>query len=309
LCLWGRTALALSLVLAGAGCSLRSMAVNTIADTLAESSAAYASDNDPELVRSALPFSLKTIESLLVTSPNHKGLLLSACSGFASYANLFIDTEAVLVEYADFARAAELKARALKMYVRARDYCLRRLELGYAGITRRLQVDPHAAVQVAGIEDVPVLFWLGATWGLAISRASGQPALAADLPAVRALMERALQLDEGFDRGAIHGAMIVLEALPEAMGASPDRARRHFERAVELSDGLSAGPYVTYASSVLVAQQNRKQFVELLERALAIDPDAAPPMRLQNLISQELARHLLTHVDDLFLEALEENVQ
>jgi len=36
LCLWGRTALALSLVLAGAGCSLRSMAVNTIADLFSD---------------------------------------------------------------------------------------------------------------------------------------------------------------------------------------------------------------------------------------------------------------------------------
>ena len=77
---------------------------------------------------------------------------------------------------------------------------------------------------------------------------------------VRALMQRALQLDEAYDLGAIHGVLIALEALPEAMGGSPQRARKHFDRAVELSRGLSVGPYVTLASTVVVAEQDWQEF-------------------------------------------------
>jgi len=42
----------------------------------------FASDDDPELVREAVPFSLKLIESLLEQSPQHRGLLYAASSGF-----------------------------------------------------------------------------------------------------------------------------------------------------------------------------------------------------------------------------------
>jgi len=114
-------------------------------------------------------------------------------------------------------------------------------------------------------------------------------------------MRRALALDEGYEHGAIHTAMISLEALPAAMGGSPQRAREHFERAVELSDGMLAAPYVTFAASVSVARQDRDEFVRLLNAALAIDPDALPSERLANLISRQRARLLLDRVDDLFL--------
>ena len=96
--------------------------------------------------------------------------------------------------------------------------------------------------------------------GLAISIGLDQPSLAADLPAVRALMAKALALDESFDRGALHGALITLESVPREMGGSPERARKHFARAVELSDGMDASPYISLASSVSIETQNRTEF-------------------------------------------------
>jgi len=301
---WGRvsTLAWAPVLLMSTGCSLRSMAVNTIADTLASSAAVYASDEDPELVRDALPFSLKTVESLLASSPGHEGLLLTACSGFTQYANAFIQTDADLLEYDDYEQAAELRGRALRMYLRARDYCLRRLEVKYAGIRERLRREPLMAVAGTRLADVPVLYWLGAAWGLAISLGLDQPELAADLPAVRVLMARALELDEDYQGGAVHGAMIVLESVPEVMGGSPERARKHFERAVELSRGLDASIYVTLASSVSVPAQNRAEFEDLLKRALAVNPNEERSLRLLNLITQKRARYLLTHIDDLFAE-------
>jgi predicted anti-sigma-YlaC factor YlaD len=285
-----------------AGCSLRSMAVNTIADTLASSAEVYASDEDPELVRDALPFSLKTVESLLASSPEHEGLLLTACSGFTQYANAFIQTDADLVEYDDYEHAVELRRRALRMYLRARDYCLRRLEVEYPGIGERLRLDPQMAVAGTALDDVPVLYWLGAAWGLAISLGLDRPELVADLPAMRTLMARVLELDEDYQRGAVHGAMIVIESVPEVMGGSPERARKHFERAVELSKGLDASIYVTLASNVSLPAQNRAEFEELVRRALAVDPNEEKVLRLLNLITQKRARHLLAHIDDLFAE-------
>jgi len=59
---------------------------------------------------------------------------------------------------------------------------------------------------------------------------------------------------------------------------------------------------VTYAQSVSVANQNRREFRQLLEKALAIDPDKNPSRRLETLLLQSKARTLLARQDDLFLE-------
>ena len=45
------------------GCSVRKLAVSKLADTLAETGTSFASDEDPELIRDAVPFALKTMEA------------------------------------------------------------------------------------------------------------------------------------------------------------------------------------------------------------------------------------------------------
>ena len=284
------------------GCSLRSMAVNAIVPTLANP-AVYRSEEDPELVRDALPFLLKTIESILDTSPRQNQALVFACTGFTLYGNAFLQVDADLAEWeGDYERAQRWRDRTWRLYVRARDYCLRSLELKYDGISERLRQDPVAAVAVTDVEDVEVLFLLSAAWGLAISNALDRQELVADLPAVRALLARALELDEDHERGSIHAALIALEALPPYLGGSPERAREHFERAVELSDGLDAAPFVAFAAGVSVSAENRAEFRELLEQALAIDPNEDTSLRLLNLVNQKRAQALLDHIDDLFFD-------
>jgi predicted anti-sigma-YlaC factor YlaD len=285
-----------------AGCSLRSLAINTVADSLVASGDVYASDNDPELVRQALPFALKTMESLLAEQPENRKLLLAACRGFAQYSYAFVDTNADRLESVDYRASLVERERALKLYLRARDYCLRSLELESAGIGRQLEIAPETALAEFGVDEVPVLFWTGAAWGGAISLGTDRPELSADLPAVRALMERTLELDPDYDLGAAHSVMIVLEALPAAMGGSRERARDHFEQAVTLSRGLSAGPYVTLAKQVSVPAQDWREFQQLLEQALDIDPDREPSLRLVNIIAQDRARTLLAEIEELFLD-------
>ena len=303
-------ALALVLLLAlGAApaCSIKRMAVRSLADTLAEGGDVFASDDDPELVRDAIPFALKTYESLLEDLPKHDGLLLATCQGFTQYAYAFVQTDADMLDPVEFDRITQMHDRAVKLYLRGRDYCLRALEVRHPGVERRLRDNPLSAIPQAKPADVPFLYWTGASWGAAVSLGLDRPALVADLPAVRALMAAALALDEDYSRGAIHEAMISLEAIPEIMGGSPTRARMHFERAVELSEGKTPGPYVTLAASVSVAEQNRAEFVRLLEQALAVDPNGEPSWRLASLITQKRARHLLDRVDDLIVEDIPED--
>ena len=300
-----RLAAALLAAAALAGCSIRSMAVNAVMPTLANP-AVYLSEEDPEVVRDALPFLLKTIESILDADPARQDALLFANTGFLLYANAFLQADAALAEWVDYELAGELNERARRMYLRARDYGLRNVEVDHPDIAARLRVDPQSAAAVFEADDVESLYYLGGAWMLAISLGLDQPALVADLPAARALLDRALELDEDFERGALHGAFITLESVGETMGGSYARARDHFARAVELSEGQDAGPYLSLATGVAIAEENREEFQELLETAVAIDPDEEPSNRLLNLIAQKRARVLLDHIDDLFFEPLEE---
>ncbi|MFZ0927392.1 MAG: TRAP transporter TatT component family protein [Syntrophobacteraceae bacterium] len=291
------------LVLVLAGCSLNKFAVDRLGNALAESSSIYAADDDPDLVGAALPFGLKTIESLLAQSPHHKGLLLAATSGFTQYAYAFVQTEADLIEDTDIMRAISLRERALRLYRRGLGYGIRGLEEIQPGFVVLLGSDSGKALAVTGKQDVPLLFWTAAAWGAAISLDKTNPALSVDLPRVEALIQRALELDESFGSGMIYDFMIVYEGgRPAAAGGSIDRARQSLARAIKLSGGRRAAPLVSFAETVDVAIQDRVEFKELLDRALAINIDDAPDQRLSNIIAQRRARWLLARMDRLFID-------
>ena len=289
------------------GCSVRRMAVNRLSDALAAGGTTFASDDDPELVKAAAPFSLKLMESLLDENPKHAGLLFATASGFTQYAYAFVQQDADEMEENDLAAATEMRARARRLYIRARNYGLRGLEVNHRGFEKALRNDPKAAVRAGKVDDVRLLYWTAVSWGAAISVSKDNPDLIGELPIVEALIDRALELDESFDRGAIHSFLVSYEmSRPGAEGKPEERARRHFERAMELSGGQMAGPLVALAESVSVKQQDVTGFKELLGRALAINADAKPEWRLVNLVMQRRARWLLSRTDELFLTSNKE---
>jgi hypothetical protein len=275
-------------LLACSGCSVRHAALNHLSDAIAQGSDAFSSEEDLELVGAAAPFSLKLIESLLEENPRHPGLLLAATRGFTQYAYAFVQQEAEEIEERDVARAAALEDRARRLYRRARDYGLRGLAL------RRGEFEAR---------DVPLLYWTAAAWCALIALQKADAEALADLPLVEAMMRRALELDEGFDRGALHTFMVAYEAgRPGAGPESFERARQHFARALELCAGTRAAPLVALAESVSVPQRQRAEFEALLGQALRVDSAGAGADRLAIVVAQRRARWLLSRSNRLFLE-------
>lgn len=299
-----RTLLVLLLLawIVGSGCSLRRYALDQLADAVASSGTTFASDEDPDLVKAASPFSLKLLESLLAESPEDRGLLSAAASGFTQYAFAFVQQEADELESRDLAAAEALRARARRLYLRARRYGLRGLEVNHPGFTDALLANPRAAARAATNADVPLLYWTASAWAAAISLSKDNPELIAQIPAMEALIDRALELDESYGRGAIHTFLVTYEMSRQgAPGDAAARARRHFERALALSEGKDAAPLVALAEAVAVKEQDVEEFESLLKRALAINPDASPETRLSNLVMQRRARWLLSQKAELFL--------
>lgn len=296
-CQWVAVVAAAMLV---GGCSPKRIGMSRMADALAATATTYRTDNDIELVRAAAPSTLKLVEMMLDQAPDHAGLLSTACSGFAQYAYGFLQLDSEIAEPSAPAAAAELKARAGRMYERARGYCAREIETRHRGFRGELAKDAGAALSRTRPADVPSLFWLGVSWGGELSVADNQLMRLPELVTVRRVFNRALELDEAWERGAIHEALIAFDGMPALLGGSAERATRHFDRAVALSEGQSAFAYVTMASSVSVPARDRSGFERNLKAALAIDVNRDPSVRLANLLAQKRARFLMSRAGTLF---------
>jgi predicted anti-sigma-YlaC factor YlaD len=304
---WSRAAAGPPLLAAAlvtlAGCSITDYAVRAVGDGLADASGVYARDGDIELVAAATPFGLKTMEALLARSPDHPGLLLSLARGFTPYAYAFVEQEAELLEETDLAAALEQRERARRLYLRARDYGLRGLDVAHPGMARRITSGEVAVLEAAGGGDVGLLYWTGVAWAAAIALSKDDPFLLADLPLVEALVLRALALEEDFDAGAIHVFLVGFEMSRAGLSAgAEERASAHYRRALELSGGHQAAPFVAYGEAVAVARGDREEFRAVLERALAVDVDARPERRLANVVMQRRARWLIGRSEHLFAD-------
>ena len=290
----------LAAALAVSACSVKRTAVDMVGDAISGGSGVYASDNDPELVREALPFGLKTYESLLAVSPEHEGMLLGAANGFVAYAYL-TEQDADLIRATDLEQARTMRARASKLFLRGRDYAMRGLEVAHPGFTETFARDRAAALGMTEKADAAFLYWAGAGWAGAIGANKGDPKLIADLPSAGALVGRVLELDETYDRGAAHEFFISYEG--SRPGGSAAAARQHYQRALELSRGERASVYLALAESVSVKEQNVAEFRELVRAALAVDPDKVPETRLVNTVAIRRARWLQQRIPELFAGA------
>lgn len=291
------------------GCSVRSYALRSVADALSGPGGNYSTDNDPELIRNAAPFGLKTMEQLAEALPEHRPIRLAMAAGFTQYAYAFVQEEGDRAADKSMAQAQALWLRARRLYLRARDYALAGLELTHKGTDRALRSadrnDWKATLDQMTAADVPYLYWCGASWALAISTAKDDANLIGDLPIIDAIMARALSLDEAYDDGAIHEFYVSFDASrSEQEGGGAARARQHLERALELSKGHKLGAQVAYAEGVLVQQQKKADFAAMLKKVVETDVYADDPawkkQRLGNIVARERARWLLAKQSELF---------
>ncbi len=267
----------------------------------------FTSDDDPELVRDAFPFGLKTYELLIAEDPGNQSLYLAAAAGFVQYAAAFIAEDAVRAADEDFARSKELRERAARLYARGSEYALKGIELEYPRFRELLRKDPEDALSRMWQKDVPLLFLAGAGWVGAISNAPSDMSRMAGLALAETVMRRVLELDEGYRDGAVHEFFIAFEGgRSEAMGGSVEKACRHYARAVEITGGKKASPHVALAATVAVREQDVERFRDLLGKALAVDAYEVKKWRLSNILARRKAEWLLGRIPELFVEYEEE---
>jgi predicted anti-sigma-YlaC factor YlaD len=278
-----------------------------LADTLSSPGKTYARDDDPDLVRGALPFILKTMEQVHENVPKHTGLAEALARTCTSYAVAFVGNDADRLAEKDMASARELYQRQKRLALRGYRYGLTGLEAALPGSRAIFESgsreERDRILKNAKKDDAGLLYWTAASLGSAISADKNDMKMVGQLPLVEQMMARALELDEGYDDGALHEFYIAWwAAKPKAEGGGPDKARQSLEKARARSQNKKLAPLVSFAESVAVDTQNKAEFVKLLEAVVAFDVDSAPDFRLTNVLSQRRARWLLSRTSDLFVE-------
>ncbi len=289
--------------LALSSCSVKKFALKNVSKALSGSSGdLFAAENDLELVGESLPVFLKTYDALIAELPDDQDLLLAAGKAYAMYSFAFVYTPSELAEGMRFQEKETAVNRAKKLYLRAKDYLLRSIPLKNKNFLDSLKDNPGSTLSAFGVKDIEKLYWLALSWMGAFNCDKFDMELSISSGYAVQILKRCLELDETFNNGGIHEFFVTYYgSIPPAMGGSPEKAREHFKRAVELSRGKKGSIYLALALSVSVNEQNAAEFRDLLGRTLAIDTEMPSPERLENILAKRRAAYFLAHMDDYFL--------
>jgi len=277
--------LLLSSVVAVSGCSaIASSAGSSLAGNL---TTAMLDQEDPELVREAVPSYLLMLDGFVISSPENDNILGAAGQLYAAYGAAFVDDP----------------ERAKILTTRARDYGSRALcaadkdgcELS------GLSYDDYAAkITGVGPKAADALYVYSLT-NLAYIRANSDDYVAvADLPKIQLALEHLLEIGAGGNEADTYLYLGVLSTLrPAALGGQPEKGREYFEQAIELSNGENLAAKVEYARSYARLVYDRELHDKLLNEVMAAEVKR-PGMTLFNVMAREQAESLLASADEYF---------
>jgi hypothetical protein len=266
----------------------KQMTVGSAATLLENVSNSANKQSDLRVIREGMPAYLMLIDGMVEAVPDNARLLITAAQAYASFASAFVeDTD---TEY------------ARTLYQKAKKYALRALGLrGLKNPVLKPFDDFEEALNRLGKDDVPYMFWTATCWGSWIRLSLDSMAAVAELPRVEALMKRVLVLDEQFYFGGPHLFMgIWFASRPKMAGGDLTRARYHFQKALEFSQGKFLMTQVYYADQYARKTFDKKLFVATLQSVLETPADIIPQLTLLNTVAHKKAKKLLEQVDSYF---------
>ena len=261
------------------------VAVGSILEDVARSSS---KQSDITVIREGTPAYLMLIDGLIEAYPKNAELLVAGAQAYSSYAALFTEED---------------REKAKGLYLKGKHYGLRALSKRerFKELLHKPLDQFRTSLAEFGKRDVPALFWTASCWGSWISLSTDSVEAMAEIPKVVSLMQRVMELDEGFYYGGPHLFMAVYHmSRPKAYGGDPERAHRHFEKAFELSQERFLMAHVLYAKYYARQTFDRELFLLTLEKVLDTPADSVPELTLLNTLAKQQAKGLLEQVDDYF---------
>jgi tetratricopeptide (TPR) repeat protein len=250
-------------------------------------SATVLEQDDPETVRQAIPAYLILVSSMIRGDPDNVGLLISGSRLYGAYASVFVE---------DTTRKQKLSDRSFEFARRA--FCLRQPAL--CNFRELSYYEFEQALTSINKNEVDVLFALGSAWAGWVQAHSSDWNAIAELPRVKAVIQRVLELDDTYSNGDAHLYMAMMYSfLPPAMGGKPELAKEQFERAIAISKQQNLMAMLLYAQKYARLVFDKDLHDRLLRQVIDAKVEV-DDMTLINTIAKSRARELLAESDDYF---------
>ena len=196
--------------------------------------------------------------------------------------------------------------QGLTLYAEANKYFSRAVVLGEKYMFLRYpwfdewlnSTDKHIKF---GNDDVEGLYWLAAAYGGAVSSSRGDPEWVIQLPKVGKLLDNALAIDPNWNYGSLYSAMIPYSlSRSDASLNAIEVAEDYYREGLVASGGNDLGLHVSFAENVLIASQNRSEFVRLLTLVIESDDRRIKELEVGNYMAKKRAQWLLGRTEELF---------
>jgi len=242
---------------------------------------------DINLVCEGAPSYLLMLDSLLVSNPEGKSLLLSATKAYSGFSSSLSECGAGENRIAAVTDKAHLYGlRLLQHYLPLQD------SGNYA--QSATEDDFNSQLHQLHKDDVEDVFWGTFGWISWVQSQKGSPTSIADMAIIEKIMERLLELDETYEGGSIHLFFGAYHALKPAMlGGRPDLSKEHFEKALALSKRQFLITQTTYAQTYARSVFDQELHDTLLNEVLSFSLSNAPEFALSNQIAKNRAQKLL----------------
>lgn len=241
---------------------------------------------DLELICDGGASFLLLVDSMVVSSPEDVALRISATKAYSAYI-------AAVIECGRPERAASLS-------LKAKEYGFSLLESipSLKNIRSMTFAEIENGLLGVGLKDVGPLFWGAYGWGTWVLNQGGSPESLADLIKIEKIMIRVLELDDAFYNGAGHLFLgIYYGGRPKIYGGRIEEGRKHFERALVISNRQFLQVQLSYAETVARMLFDRDLYESLLREIIDFPLASRPDLTLINQIAKNKAKKLLENID------------
>jgi hypothetical protein len=289
--------LAVFCMLALSACSLKRTVINSTALFMDDVMDGFFEEGDIIFAEAAIPGNLKLLDGLIRGAAyENDGLLLKGCKLYAMYAMGFME-DASIDKKAD----KENIKRASAFYEKAKDYGLTMLKRN-SDFKKAVEgsIDEFTLVMPAfGKDDVETLFWSAFAWGEYINLNRNNVSAIADLPKVKAMIERVIELDDKYFYGLPHLFMIVYYSMPSMFGGDYEKAKKEYRAMQDISGGKFILADFFMARYYAVQVQDRALFDELISKIESAQDDVIAE-KLFTQVAKKKAAVLKMKAKDLF---------
>ena len=244
--------------------------------------------SDLKIIREGTPAYLMLMDGMIEAWPDNERLLIAAAQGYSSFSSTF---------------AEEQDKEYVKVLLeKAKQYALRSLELkGLQDPLGRPFDDFKQGIQALGKKEVTYIFWAANCWASWISLNLDSMEAQAELPRVELMMQRVLELDEGFNYGSPHLFMgILFASKPKVAGGDLKKSQEHFLKALDLGQGKFLMAYVYYANYYARQALDKDLFVSTLQKVLETPANIIPDLTLLNTVAKKQAKELMSRIEEYF---------